>query len=41
MYALSLKAIEREYIETHGIVNKVPLHKVDYETLIDVEKGIL
>jgi len=41
VYLYSLKEIEKEYIENHGPVPRYPVNKVDYETLIDVEKTIL
>jgi len=40
VYVLSLKDIEKEFIETHGPILKHPINKVDYETLIEVEKTI-
>ena len=41
VYVHSLKEIEREYTQNFGPVPRYPVNKVDYETLIDVEKAIL
>lgn len=41
VYVMSLKEAEKEFISTNGIINKIPMNKVDYTTLIDCEKAIM
>jgi len=41
VYLYSLKEIEKEYIQNHGPLPRIPINKVDYETLIEVEKAIM
>jgi hypothetical protein len=41
VYLYSLQEIEKEYTENFGPMIRFPMNKVDYETLIDVEKTIL
>jgi len=41
VYIYSLKEIEKEYTANFGPVPRFPVNKVDYETLIDVEKAIM
>lgn len=41
VYAMSLKEVEKEFVATNGVINKIPINKVDYGTLIDVEAAIM
>ncbi len=41
VYLYSLQEIEKEYTESFGPMIRFPMNKVDYETLIDVEKTIM
>jgi len=41
VYLYSLKSIEEEYINNFGPVPRYPVNKVDYETLIEVEKAVM
>jgi uncharacterized Zn-finger protein len=41
VYVRSLQEVERKFFENFGHLNKLPMNKVDYTTLIDVEKAIL
>lgn len=41
VYLYSLKTIENEYIQNFGPVPRYPINKVDYETLIEVEKAVM
>jgi len=40
VYLYSLQEIEKEYVENFGPMIRYPMNKVDYETLLDVEKTI-
>jgi hypothetical protein len=35
-----LREVDRKFIENNGPMKKIPMNKVDYSTLIDVEKAI-
>lgn len=40
VYLYSLQEIEKEYVDNFGPMIRYPMNKVDYETLLDVEKAI-
>lgn len=37
VYVMTLNELEEEYVQNFGPLHKIPLSKVDYETMIDVE----
>lgn len=39
-YNYSLREVDKKFIENNGPMKKIPINKVDYSTLIDVEKAI-
>ena len=41
IYVYSLNEIEKEFIEQNGPLTRLPINKVDYETLIDCEMAIM
>ena len=40
-YISTLNEIDREYEQKHGEIVKIPMNKVDYITMIEVEKAII
>lgn len=40
-YVQTLNEIERDYVSQHGGLPRFPMNKVDYETMIEVEKSIM
>lgn len=40
-YIQTLNEIERDYTRQHGGLPKIPMNKVDYTTMVEVEKAIL
>lgn len=40
VYLFSLQDVERKFIENYGPLTKLPMSKVDFTTMIDVEKAI-
>ena len=40
-YISTLNEIDREYEQKYGEIVKIPMNKVDYITMIEVEKAII